>query len=757
MAPILDLPVDIIHLIFPYLDVTSFNNFTSTCKALHSTDFTYDSTYWASLVRRDFRVPNQPVVQNDGYRWRQLYKRLRTQSKIFTWGNDDKGCLGHTYETPYAILPGRGGRRLMHRRIRNASWPKEMHGTEELGVVSDLQSGGWSNTVLTSKGALYTVGTLDGIQIVPRQGPQASKAVLTPLRFPHGMLQPKDTYDQATAVKQFSAGRSHVLALSDSGRIWSWQNVDHPALHVKFIHHETKEDGRQQGRSVVKKVLAGWNKSAALVEGSGIVLWEPLQFGGDENDVLDAALVLETAAVPQTSYVAPQDGRREDPDDQLAKDIGEVQSFIVLEDTVLFNTSLGKVFAALITWTEESQIVSNPVELHVPRRKDDPEDASFVTDTQGSFRNFAVFTRSGAVLTSDQDRLMPHVRGQSGNVRPLFRRIPALQNKQVISLAFGDYHFHALHSPGYITSYGYEPQNCGALGLGGSAVPESRLRGIRNQGIGGDGLLVPHAYTEGRRVWFEQEKREWLKFLTSGAVDEAEAAGRLRMAIGSPDVNAQGEVSEWIEQESRDWEEKFGIRGDEEDDGLGAYFALNVTAAGWHSGALVLVNEDMAEKLKRAVEVPVEPVEPRAEKTAPQPTEGEAGPSIRPEQPSEDNTPANTSFLDRAADFGRFFLGLDPYNVSSANYDPNAVRLPLNEAITPNTANSQHQNPQPLNYGASPREGYRYVWAQDHFPRLRLSDGTEMPGEVEFDEWRYGRPDWKLDWENEDLESEDEH
>jgi SCF-associated factor 1 len=30
------------------------------------------------------------------------------------------------------------------------------------------------------------------------------------------------------------------------------------------------------------------------------------------------------------------------------------------------------------------------------------------------------------------------------------------------------------------------------------------------------------------------------------------------------------------------------------------------------------------------------------------------------------------------------------------------------------------------------------------FPRLKLSDGKEMPGEKDFDEWREGRPDFQL-------------
>ncbi|EGP90152.1 uncharacterized protein MYCGRDRAFT_69058 [Zymoseptoria tritici IPO323] len=640
-SPILNLPVDLLVLIFPYLDAASFLNLTSTCHALHQPDFLNDSHFWAARVRKDFRVPNQPVVQNDRRRWHKLYKRLKTQTRAYTWGNDDKGCLGHSYDGPPMV---------------RTSFPIQMEGVEGLGVISDLQSGGWSTTLLTAKGELYTVGVMDGLQSNQRRPPYQQKTHTEPtaLRYPVGMPQPKDRYDPATAVKQFSSGRAHVLASSDSGRIWSWQNLEHPGVNVKFIHHEINENGRDSGRGVVKKVVAGWNKSAALIEGTGIVVWEPLYLNPNECDVADAALVLETAVVPKTQHVDNRSrqsgsGRTQNDDDD---GIGEVRNFIMLEACILFNTSTGKVFAAQIIWDDRSQTINEPVELEIQLPSKSPDlEANFVTDVQGSFQNFAIFTKSGAVLTSTQDALMPLLQQTSQDQR-IFKRIPALQNKQVISLAFGDYHFHALHAAGHITSYGKEPQSCGALGLGGSGAPESRLRGLRTEGtawaMGGDGVMVPHAYTEGRRVWFEKEKRDWLAFMTSGGVDQQEAAERIRMTLGSPGVAAQGEVSEWIEQEGRDWETKFGVRQSDDDDGLGAYFALSISAAGWHSGALVLVNQDMVDRLKTATWVSLY-----------------------------------------------------------------------------------------------------------HFPRLRLSDGTEMPGQVEFDEWRFGRPNWELEWDGiEDDEGE---
>ncbi|KAM0722583.1 hypothetical protein Q7P37_002024 [Cladosporium fusiforme] len=744
-SALLDLPVEILLSIFPYLDADSFLSLTSTCESLHRPEFLHEAAFWSSLVRTTFRVPNQPVVQNDGQRWHKLYKRLRTQSRVMTWGDNNKACLGHSYNSPAAARirggPHRGHARAV--RQKHISWPQKMLGTEALGVISDLQCGGWSTSLLTSKGAIYTVGVMDGLQFnQPRaQGMQRAKMDPTPLRFPPGFVPPWERYDPATAIKQFSSGRGHVLGLSDSGRIWTWQNIDDAALHVKFLHHDTVEGENASGRGVVRKVVAGWNKSAALIDGSGIVLWEPLMRENDETAAEDAMLLLETALVPNTDYRDTKNSRhRSAEQDQLAETVGEVLNFIVLEHVVLFNTSLGKVFVSQIVWNRTEQHLEHPIELNIATSDD--LDENFATDLQGSFRNFAVFTRSGAVLTGHQDRLSDIIQGTGENdPQTVFKRIPALQHRNVISVAFGDYHFHALHSPGYITSYGNEPQACGALGLGGHGDPEGRLRGIRYSGMGGDGRLVPHAYTEGRRIWFEEEKRQWIKFITSGGVDAEEAAERVRMAIGSPDLAGQGEVSEWIEQEGRDWEAKYGLQ-DEDEDGLGAYFALSVTAAGWHSGALVLANRDLAEKLSKACEVPDPKATKAAESTSEESTStannGDTG------SHSEQVSPPPTyysSLLSTLEDYGRWFLGIGPYSASSNTFDQsNTAHRP---AIDPSRP---RRNPEPTDYGASPREGMMYAWAGDHFPRLRLSDGREMPGNVEFDEWRYGRPEWDLEF-----------
>jgi SCF-associated factor 1 len=480
---------------------------------------------------------------------------------------------------------------------------------------------------LTAKGSLHTVGVLDGQRIF------ATTERLKPLGFPPGYpsSSTEAQYDEpAIAIRQFSAGRSHILALSDSGRIWSWYDVKSPALHVRFASIDVKEISLTDGLSKsstygrVRQVVAGWSRSSAYIHGLGIVVWDPVE-RDDGEESTDAMLVLENAEVPRTRYQRVKDTRGESADDRtLGEEVGVVVNYIILEHYVVFATDLGKIFCGRFG---EMNKVDDILELRALRNE-----TGTTLDVQGSFRRFAVF-KNNEVITSDQSYLDACWNEKGDNPEQIniagLNRIPALQNNDVISVAFGDYHYLALHSNGKITSYGTELQRCGALGLGGEAEDEGKARGIAYERFGHDGRLLPHTYTNGRQVWFKNSKKEWLRNIINGGKDPEEARERIELFRTSQVV--QGEVSEWIEQESRALDSE-----DTGDDELGAYFALRISAAGWHSGALVLVNDDLANR--------------------------ESPKSI------EDTS----------------------------------------------------------------------------FPRLRLANGTEMPGTKEFDEWREGRPEWDL-------------
>lgn len=484
---------------------------------------------------------------------------------------------------------------------------------------------GWSTTLLSSRGSLHTVGVLDGQRVF------ASSGRLRTLEFPPGY--PSSSADAqyeepAVAIRQFSAGRSHIIALSDSGRVWSWYDSKNPALQVKFAHLDLKElslaNSKDQASSFgqVRQVVAGWSRSSAFIHGVGIVVWDPVERDHGHDDT-DTMLVLEHAEVPKTSYRRLTHGESEQ-DRALGDEVGLVLNYIILEHFVVFNTHIGKVFCGRFG---EKNSVPSILELRQLRNEKDAP-----LDVQGSFRRCAIF-RNQEVITTDQDYLEACWSAQQNNPEqigiPGLRKIPALQHNDVISIAFGDYHYLALHSSGKITSYGTEMQACGALGLGDEAKSRGQARGIVYDRFSHHGQLLPHAYTHGRQVWFDAKKLDWIDHVVQGGSQPEES--RERRAQYHNDRHVQGEVSEWFEQESRAWDQ-----GDDEH-GLDAYFALRVSAAGWHSGALVLVNEDLA------------------------------------------NSPAT------------------------------------------------------------------YDWKEKKFPRLRLADGTEMPGETGFDEWREGRPDWQLD------------
>jgi SCF-associated factor 1 len=215
---------------------------------------------------------------------------------------------------------------------------------------------------------------------------------MAPLQFPAGL--PSATsgaqyYEPSTAIRQFSAGRSHILALSDNGKIWSWNHAKKAALQIKFAHVDVKEQA-SDGSSVkqsssfgnVQQVMAGWSRSSAYVQGVGIILWDVVERGTNDGDT-DTMLVLEHAEVPKTSYRRPKGKERESEDQRaLGEEVGAVLNYIILEHFVVFATDIGKVFCGLF---RDKNLVDDILELNDLRSANGSS-----VDVQGSFRRFAV-------------------------------------------------------------------------------------------------------------------------------------------------------------------------------------------------------------------------------------------------------------------------------------------------------------------------------------------------------------------------------
>lgn len=727
-----DLPLDILVLITPYLDTKSFLALCSTCKAFYHPEVRLDPSYWRNATRWKFRVRNRPMVQNDGLHWQRLYKRMLTQSRVFTWGQNTRGCLGHPRPAQGRVVS----------LMPHASWPKEIDRPDYLGITADLQCGGWSTIILNDRGQIFIVGTMNG-EILRRP---VSNLSLNPLKYPHGF----DSLQKHTAIRQFSAGRQHLLGLSDSGRIWQWIDETLAGVHVKFHNMDYFEGDeveswpreRHDSLGRVRNVVAGWNRSSAYVTGTGIVTWDLPAHDHQEDIELDTVIVQDWLAVPRTNYVRPYGSARE-PDNsaqKMGEDVGVVTNWILLECHTVFCTDIGKVFAIPHQWQLESGFIFDSIELCELQSLSKEDSTPGVIDIQGSFRKFGIFKRNGEVLIVNDDYLsaacQQATRVQSGAQLPPVVKIPALQNNGVIQLAFGDYHYHALHSNGSITSYGTEPQSSGALGLGGwvqdgfsrhltslsQEMMQGNLRGFHVERFNLDRSLLPYAYYRGRQVWFQPEKKKWLDYLASGGFDSEEAKERLKMC--SWNLAVRGQLSEWIEQQGRAWDQKPENKQKDED-GLGAYFALGVTAAGWHSGALVLVNDDLVNAIADSVTVD----DPEFTHTD-LPTPNLPGPS--------GEEAAHRNIAER-------MLSLVNQGLHSVLGLPTAENNPYHETTL------DPKSPEAL---IRPRQGKKYVWAETAFPRLMLPNNTEMPGEIPISEWIEKPPEWKLKFLGPDSTSE---
>lgn len=456
------------------------------------------------------------------------------------------------------------------------------------GIIADLQCGGWSTTFLNSYGRLFVTGILNGEMEIDfgDRGFRELRFEALDLQRPGKPAPASPVTDPKRAIRHFSSGRSHTLALSDDGTLWSWFSERQPAVQLSFPEIDASP--------VISKFGARWSKSSAYIKAHGILVWNPVHLRGQQYDSNTPHKIRSDHpghlwVVNQTSYVTPK-GK------SLAQDeVGEVTSYIVLEEFIVFVTDTGKVFGCRLGTRQTFEIPSLS-------RTSESDSTPSAIDVQGSFRKFAIFKNSGEVVIADQDFLFAFLeRSTTGDeqVDPP-RLIPALQNSGVISIAFGDHHFHALHSNGAITSYGRDPGNSGTLGLASSFHSTGSFRGIDRMGFRMNGTLLPHAYVTGRKVWFHQEQHRWLEDTASKtATAEQEFWQQIPAEVSTELYDSisdrRGQLAEWFEQQGdiNVWAKRPGV-DQSLDDGLGPYFALSVTAGGRRSAALVLVNDEFA-------------------------------------------------------------------------------------------------------------------------------------------------------------------
>lgn len=597
---ILDLPQDVLLLVLADLRPKDYLAFCKTSKAFYQ-EYRQDPSFWRNTTSSTFRLPISPLLAADGPRWYSLYKKLKTQTRLYTWGQGRKGNLGHGR---VLRLPPRRGRgrvmppvtvpRQIFQRV-NSSWPTETDVPDEVGVIADLQCGGWSTTILSANGKLYSTGSLDSMN------------GLTVGETTEHFKQLEYLTQSTSLIRQFSSGRRHVLALTDDGEILSWDRIN--AKGLKIFSRNGRDFGGRPTR-----VGAGWDTSSAYVPETGIIYWKPIR-NDQHGDELDGLHISERV-IPKTALRHEEKGRI------------EVTRHVVLAEFIVWITNDSRIFACGIHNETAEQTTPNEPPFEVPSFSAPNRE---LKDIQGQFQKFGVFTSTGEVLAGDTD----YLRRVAGELRdnPSLREsgdwadhtavlssrpadVPTLQHTGVIALAYGDHHYHALHADGRISSLGRDSGSCGQMGLGDPNTG-ARFRGLHRDvhQVSRDAVLLPVAERKGRQIWFEPEKKDWLDWLETTLKSREFKLADDRPAVREwDDLARAGMFSEWVDQEGRNWKKgpqtltnssppDWSAASPEpkpatDYDDLSPYFAIGIAAAGWHSGALVLVDETTAHDVR---------------------------------------------------------------------------------------------------------------------------------------------------------------
>ncbi|CAR30487.1 SCF ubiquitin ligase complex subunit SAF1 [Lachancea thermotolerans CBS 6340] len=233
-----------------------------------------------------------------------------------------------------------------------------------------------------------------------------------------------------------SSGRSHILALSAEGNVYSWDGPDvEQGVKIAFEGLPTKET------NPVIKIGCGWNFNCVSIYNLGLVVWEsrePIR----ENETSAGA---HYKVIPSTGQVSGE---------------GKIVDFACCANMSVFFISA----AGDKLWRYANETVD---EVKLPFH-------GKLVKLVGSYTTLAIFTENHCYA----------VKVTEGHMRPeTFMELELDdENEKLISLSTGDYHTVALTSSGKIYTWGLESELCGCLGLGSrdEIVNERRVGRIEN-------------------------------------------------------------------------------------------------------------------------------------------------------------------------------------------------------------------------------------------------------------------------------------
>ncbi|VDB94260.1 unnamed protein product [Peniophora sp. CBMAI 1063] len=525
-----DLSVEVlIDNLLPAVDLSDLGSLASTNRFLAA--ICSDDTFWKRKCLEDFNFSSGETARTSG--WKVLYRGL-FRPKIFVWGEKSSGRLG-IQQGLSTIGAGSG-----------VPYPIEL-GIPGHRIIS-LAAAGMAFYALDVKGLLFAWGTLDGRHEMGNRRDGFSAAYKT-AHVPYQLVMPNP-------IRSLSCGRLHTLALDTKCQVWTFCNWGRP-----FYLESERFNGLLPETTPVQ-AEAGWSFSAILTQsGDVLVYWHD-----------DGAM--RRAFNRQMALMDRDNGTKARPDEQsktipcatwgLKEDpfvLRPIPDLPVLsrnglsEEQQAEPTKLVKIAGmdnVLIGLTNKGHVMKHGG-LHnelssgegsrweyLPEFSDaeylrhnsvyqseklEAPDIMHITHVTAHFHRFVAYsTGSRSIILMSNDNTSP---ATPANI------MPALQDRGVINVLLGDYHNAALTSDGKLFTWG--SYSNGALGLGD---PRELTPG------------TPGGYANEAQRHHQAEARGWI--------------------AEPPPVREPTEV-------------RFDYNGDN-----GKKFVFAATAAGWHTGALVM-------------------------------------------------------------------------------------------------------------------------------------------------------------------------
>ncbi|KAF8493190.1 RCC1/BLIP-II, partial [Russula emetica] len=548
---IADIPVEVfLDNLLPLAELRDVLSLASTNKLFAAV--CADETFWRRRCQADFNFTSQETARQSG--WKNLYRGLR-HPRIFVWGQRANGRLG-LKDIPH--------------NIRGVPYPIEVK-IPGSRIVS-LVAGGMSFHAIDTEGSMYVWGTLNGES--PALISEGFAVKYKPASEPHRLLMPDP-------IRTVSCGRLHTMALDSKNQIWTFVTWGRPfRLDSPMLGCTSPETTPMQAE-------CGWSFSSILTQSGDVLVFWPSsgeigRIYDEENAAMDDggdcnAYGTEDHHIPCVTWSLRADPLLIPPIPQLP----DLESTGVSQEERSEATTLIKIAAF------DNHLIGLTNKGHVLKFGDLSNEDSFNRTTRWQYlKNFSELSELSAHPTFRDENIglqaptslrITHITAHfetfvaystasssiilMGDVhsdeesQP--KIIPELQNRSVISIVLGDYHYGALTADGQLLTWGQYSH--GALGLG---VPTELPLG------------TPGGYSAESQL-IQSRRSQW------GPLEPP------RVASPSP------------------------VHFNHGPNPGGRRFCFAATAAGWHTGALVVCLEPEKEVYDDSTSTNDEPSIPR--------------------------------------------------------------------------------------------------------------------------------------------------